>query len=83
MLEYKNNQPRVLKIIEFENGAKNIDKSVKQIQIVFSKPLNDKVSINFSKRGKDHFPLNKIVGLNADKTTLILETISYAGKYYL
>ena len=47
----------------------------KQIQIVFSKPLNDKISINFSKNGKAHFPLNKIVGLNADKTVLIVETI--------
>ncbi|HCC95071.1 MAG TPA: hypothetical protein DEQ26_12260 [Flavobacteriaceae bacterium] len=73
-LNYEKNQPRVVKIIEFENGAQNIDTTLKQIQIVFSKPLNDKVSINFSKNGKDHFPLNKIVGLNADKTVLLLET---------
>ncbi|MDM1299538.1 hypothetical protein HXZ94_13665 [Empedobacter falsenii] len=73
---YEKNQPRVVKIIEFENGAQNVDTILKQIQIVFSKPLNDKVSINFSKNGKDHFPLNKIVGLNADKTILILETVN-------
>ena len=73
---YEKNQPRIVKIIEFENGAQNVDTTLKQIQIVFSKPLNDKVSINFSKNGKDHFPLNKIVGLNADKTILILETVN-------
>ncbi|WP_246034269.1 Ig-like domain-containing protein [Empedobacter tilapiae] len=72
---YEKNQPRVVKIIEFENGAQKVDTTLKQIQIVFSKPLNDKVSINFSKNGKAHFPLNKIVGLNADKTVLIVETI--------
>lgn len=71
---YEKNQPRVVKIIEFENGAQKVDTTLKQIQIVFSEPLNDKVSINFSKNGKAHFPLNKIVGLNADKTVLILET---------
>ena len=72
---YEKNQPRVVKIIEFENGAQKVDTRLKQIQIVFSKPLNDKISINFSKNGKAHFPLNKIVGLNADKTVLIVETI--------
>ncbi|NEN21854.1 Ig-like domain-containing protein, partial [Escherichia coli] len=71
---YEKNQPRVVKIMEFENGAQKVDTTLKQIQIVFSKPLNDKISINFSKNGKAHFPLNKIVGLNADKTVLILET---------
>ncbi|MEH7889534.1 hypothetical protein [Elizabethkingia meningoseptica] len=36
--------------------------------------MNDKVSINFSKNGKEHFPLKNIVGLNEDKTVLTLET---------
>ena len=73
---YKNNQPHIVKIIEFENGTENISTNLKQLQIVFSKPMNDKISINFSKNGKEYFPLNKITGLNEDKTILSLELIA-------
>ena len=71
---YKENQPGVIKIMEFENGSQKVRPDLKQIRIVFSKPMNDKVSINFSKNGKEHFPLKNIVGLNEDKTVLTLET---------
>ena len=73
---YKNNQPHIVKIIEFENGTENISTNLKQLQIVFSKPMNDKISINFSKNGKEYFPLKKITGLNEDKTILSLELIA-------
>ena len=72
---YKENQPKVLKILEFENGLQNVKSDIKQIQIIFSKPMNDNISINFSKNGKEHFPLKKIVGLDETKTILTLETI--------
>lgn len=74
-LEFKNNQPKVLKILEFGNGSQNVNPDLKKIQMVFSKPMNHKVSINFSKNGKEHFPLKNIVGFNEDKTLLTLETI--------
>lgn len=72
---YKENQPKVLKILEFENGHQNVKSEIKQVQIVFSKPMNDNVSINFSKFGKEHFPLKSIIGLDETKTILTLETI--------
>ncbi len=72
---YKENQPKVLKVLEFENGHQNVKSDIKQIQIVFSKPMNDNISINFSKYGKEHFPLKNIVGLDTTKTVLTLETI--------
>ena len=37
--------------------------------------MNDNISINFSKYGKEHFPLKRIIGLDETKTILILETI--------
>ena len=37
--------------------------------------MNEKISINFSKNGKEHFPLKNIIGLNESKTILTLETI--------
>ncbi|MBP2617819.1 hypothetical protein [Chryseobacterium jejuense] len=72
--EYQEHQPKLIKIIEFENGSRNVSTSIKKIQMVFSKPMNEKVSINFSKNGKEHFPLKNIVGLDDSKTILTLET---------
>lgn len=71
---YKENQPKVSRILDFENGNQNVKSDLKQIQIVFSKPMNDKISINFSKFGKEHFPLKSIIGLDETKTILKLET---------
>lgn len=36
--------------------------------------MNEKISINFSKNGKEHFPLKNILGLDESKTILTLET---------
>jgi hypothetical protein len=72
--QYKEYQPQLIKIIEFENGSQHVSPDTKKIQIVFSKPMNEKVSINFSKNGKEHFPLKNIVGLDASKTILTVET---------
>ncbi|MBB6370118.1 hypothetical protein [Chryseobacterium shigense] len=72
---YKDKQPKVVRIIGFENNSQNVDPKIKQIQIVFSKPMNENVSINFSKFGKEHFPLKKITGLDNTKTILALETV--------
>lgn len=73
--EYINKQPKIIRIVEFDNGNQNVNQNVKQIQIVFSKPMNEKISINFSKFGKEHFPLKKIVGLDETKTILTLEIV--------
>ncbi len=73
-LTYNENQPKVVKILDFENGNQNVKLDLKQIQIVFSKPMNENISINFSKFGKEHFPLKSIIGLDETKTILTLET---------
>lgn len=72
---YQENQPKVLKIVGFENGNQHVKSDMKHIQIVFSKPMNDNISIHFSKYGKEHFPLKSIIGLDETKTILTLETI--------
>lgn len=73
--KYESNMPKVVKIEPFENQSKNVDTATKQIKITFSKKMND-VSLNFSKNGKEHFPLQKKLGFENDKTTLILETVA-------
>jgi hypothetical protein len=72
---YKNKQPKIIRIIEFDNGNQNVKQNIKQIQIVFSKPMNEKISISFSKFGKEHFPLKNIAGLDETKTILTLEIV--------
>ncbi|MDR2236841.1 MAG: Ig-like domain-containing protein [Chryseobacterium sp.] len=74
LTDYQNNKPKLLKIVEFENGSQNVSTDTRKIQIVFSKPMHEKVSINFSKNGKEHFPLKNIVGLDETKTVLMIET---------
>ncbi|WP_035694323.1 hypothetical protein [Flavobacterium soli] len=73
---YKSNQPQIIRIQEFENGSENVSPDINKIQIVFSKPMQENISINFSKFGKEHFPLQKILGLNDTKTILTIETIA-------
>ncbi|MFL9843726.1 Ig-like domain-containing protein [Flavobacterium rhizosphaerae] len=72
--EYKKNQPKVVRIIEFDNGSTTVNTDLKQIQVVFSKPMDEKISINFSKNGKEHFPLKSVIGLDESQTILSLET---------
>ncbi|MCX8532384.1 Ig-like domain-containing protein [Chryseobacterium luquanense] len=72
---YESNIPKVVKIEPFDNDSKNVDTATKQIKITFSKKMKD-VSLNFSKNGKEHFPLQKKLGFENDKTTLILETVA-------
>lgn len=73
--KYKLNMPKVIKIEPFDNQSKNVDTATKQIKITFSKKMKD-VSFNFSKNGKEHFPLQKKLGFENDKTTVILETVA-------
>ena len=73
--QIKTNQPKVVKILDFENGFQNVKSDTKHIQIVFTKPMNDKISIDFSKNGKEHFPLKSVIGLDETKTILTLETV--------
>ncbi|RZL44060.1 MAG: hypothetical protein EOP00_21540 [Pedobacter sp.] len=69
---YEANIPFVKSIAPFKNGAKDVPDKLEILKIVFSREMDTKVSINFSKRGKEHFPLKKIIGFESDKKTLLL-----------
>jgi hypothetical protein len=72
--QFKENQPYVIKIEPFSNEQMNVDSELKQIKISFSKPMSEKISISISKNGKEHFPLKRIIGLENNNQTLVLET---------
>lgn len=69
----KNCLPDVVSIMPFDNEAVGVDTAITEIRITFSRPVED-VSINFSRNGKEHFPLSKIVGYENDNKTLVLAT---------
>lgn len=71
--QFKENQPYVVKIEPFSNEQINVDSELKQIKILFSKPMSEKISISISKNGKEHFPLKKIIGFENNNQTLVLE----------
>lgn len=70
---YEANLPYVKNIMPFKNGDNKVSSDLKILKIVFSKEMDSKVSINFSKNGKEHFPLKKIIGFENNHKTLLLE----------
>jgi hypothetical protein len=63
LAEYEANRPRVTQIAQFENNATNVDSSIKEITLHFSKPLStDYINNNLGPLGKDYVP--KIEGVN-------------------
>lgn len=69
---YEANLPFVKSVAPFKNGAKGVSSKLEILKVVFSKEMDPKVSINFSKKGKENFPLKKIIGFEKDKKTLLL-----------
>lgn len=67
---FENNQPKVASINVFNNNAQSVDSSIQEIVITFDKELDGKgVSINFSEKGKEFFPLKKFGGfINNNKS---------------
>ncbi len=61
-------QPTLLNIEPFKNGDTLVDASLKQIAFVFSQPMSKGYSINQTERGKEFYPITKLIGLSDDKT---------------
>ena len=71
--EYEKKQPYIVKIEPFGNGSTNIDSSIKEFKIIFSKPMNPKeYSIRFSKKGKEYSPKFTKINFSNDNTTFVI-----------
>jgi len=81
--EYRKNQPYITKIEPFENGATNVNSDTKELRITFSKEMeNQSFSINFSKGGREYFPITKVKGFeNNDKTMVLLIDLKSNKEY--
>lgn len=70
---YQKLQPTVLSMSPFNNGDKNVDTTMKELRITFSKPMVPKrYSISFSEKGKANFPITTVKGQENDDQTLVL-----------
>jgi len=81
--EYEKKQPYIVKIEPFENGSTNVDSSIKEFRIIFSKPMNPKqYSIQFSKKGKEYSPKITKANFDNNNTTFILSLELIPTKEY-
>jgi hypothetical protein len=65
-------KPRVIAIDAFANGAQDVDPNLTKITITFDRPLKGH-SINYGKSGKEHYPVEKIVGYNENGTKFTMQ----------
>jgi len=81
--EYEKKQPYIIKIEPFENGSINVDSSIKEFRITFSKPMNPKkYSLRFSKKGKEFSPKFSKIEYNKNNTVLIVNVELIPDKEY-
>ncbi|MGV0921181.1 DUF2268 domain-containing putative Zn-dependent protease [Empedobacter falsenii] len=81
--EYEKKQPYIVKIEPFENGSTNVDSSIKEFRITFSKSMNPKeYSIQFSKKGKEYSPKITKANFYNNNTTFVLSLELIPTKEY-
>lgn len=71
--QYEESLPYIVMIGPFENGSNDVDPSLVELRITFSKAMNTKgLSFNYTDRGGDFFPITKRKGYEDDDRTLVL-----------
>lgn len=67
--------PRVASMSPFANQSQNVDPNITQITFTFDRLLDTKagVSINYGPGGKEHFPIEKVVGYNDTGSTYTVQ----------
>jgi hypothetical protein len=80
--EYEKNLPYVVKT-EPANGSVHVNAETKEIRITFSKEMvANSYSFNLSDKGKEYFPITKIIGMENNDRTLVLSADLKPGKEY-
>ncbi len=73
--EFELNRPKVVGIKEFNNNAEDLNPSINQMTIEFSKPMNTEVrNLQLGPMGRDHLlQITKFIGWSDDHTKLTFE----------
>ncbi len=82
LADYRMKQPYVKSIAPFGNNAVDVDPATKELRIIFSKEMTGNMSINYSEKGKDYFPITAAKGFENGGTTLVLQMNLQPGKEY-
>ncbi|UKB77846.1 Ig-like domain-containing protein [Chryseobacterium sp. MEBOG07] len=70
--EYEKNLPYVVKI-DPSNGSVHVSADTKEIRVTFSKEMiPGSYSFNLSDKGRDYYPISKIVGMENNNKTLVM-----------
>lgn len=81
--EYEKNLPYVAEIGPFKNNSKEVDPSFKELRVTFSKEMEpDNYSINYSKKGKDFYPIKKGKAFENNNHTLVISIDLQPNKEY-
>lgn len=64
------------------NDNNSISSDTKKLGIVFTKPMTKGTSIKFSEKGRNYFPLSKIIGFDDEQKTIWLELEIEKNKEY-
>jgi len=80
---YNENLPYIVSYGPFKNGDKNVNSSISEFKITFSKPMDpENFSLYYTNKGKDYFPLDKLLRMEDDNKTFVFKTNIWAGKDY-
>lgn len=80
---YHKKLPYVVKTGPFKNGSRNVAADTKEVAINFSAEMDpNSMSISYSDKGREYFPITKIKGFENNNTTLVLFMELQPGKEY-
>ncbi|HEU4470705.1 MAG TPA: DUF4932 domain-containing protein [Flavisolibacter sp.] len=69
---YAERLPRFVTSLPFSNGASDVDPAIKEITLIFSKPMRG-WSVSPTGLGKEHYPLESVLGWDESFTQLRLK----------
>ena len=80
---YNESLPHIVSYGPLKDGDKNVDSGIKEFKITFSKPMDpENFSLYYTNKGKDYFPLEKLLRMEDDNHTFIFAVNIWAGKNY-
>jgi hypothetical protein len=80
---YKESLPYIVSYGPFKNGDKNVNSGSNEFKITFSKPMDpENFSLYYTNKGKEYFPLKKLLRMEDDNKTFVFETDLMAGHDY-
>jgi len=80
---YNAGRPHIVSYGPFKNGETNFYSGHNEFRITFSKPMDpENFSLYYTDKGKDYFPLEKLLRMEDDNKTFVFKLDIIAGKEY-